>query len=152
MVVSMQSKKKQITLKVGSRKPKIERAKRWPTVRKHHIQRQPQCQACGSKEKLEVHHIIPVHIDPSRELDPNNLLTLCENPSTGFCHYIFGHLSLSWWKYDPNVVSNTSSHHLAIDIANSTQDAKGRPANTMTNTGRDLLHVQTYSKVKVKQP
>lgn len=123
----MQTKLKQITFKVQSKKPKLARSRSWTTVRKQHLEKQPTCQACGSKTKLEVHHIIPVHIDPSKELDYENLITLCENPATGFCHYIFGHLSLSWWKYDPDVITNVYEHKRAITEANNKQDARGKP-------------------------
>lgn len=40
------------------------------------------CQECGEKSgKLECHHIIPVRLDESKELDVNNLITLCHS-----CH------------------------------------------------------------------
>jgi len=54
--------------------------------------------ACGRKEDLEVHHIIPVHKDPSKELDPNNLITLCGKT----CHLMFGHL-MDYKSWNPNV-------------------------------------------------
>lgn len=127
-MVSMDSKNKQITLKIQSSKPKNPgRSENWPMIRKHHLQNQPECQACGSKQRLEVHHIVPVHVDKTKELDPLNLITLCENPATGFCHYIFGHLSLSWWKYDPYVILNTHDHREAIKMAQEQQDYKGKP-------------------------
>ena len=40
-----------------------------------------QCQLCGTKEKLNLHHIVPLNIDISKALDPNNLTYLCET-----CH------------------------------------------------------------------
>ena len=125
-MVSMQTKLKQITYKIQASKPKLARSVTWSTVRRHHLQKQPECQACGSKQKLEVHHIIPTHVDKTKELDPNNLLTLCENPATGFCHYIFGHLSLSWWKYNLDVIEEAENHKQNIDIAKTTQDARGK--------------------------
>jgi 5-methylcytosine-specific restriction endonuclease McrA len=74
------------------------RSPRWGDVRKEHIKHQPYCQACGRKDDLEVHHKIPVHKDPSRELDPNNLITLCGKT----CHLIFGHL-MDYKSWNPNV-------------------------------------------------
>jgi len=48
---------------------------------------------CGGKEKLEVHHLQPFHIKPDLELDPNNLITLCESKNHGInCHLFIGHL------------------------------------------------------------
>jgi len=43
---------------------------------------------------------MPVHIDSSKELDPENFITLCELP-THDCHYHFGHL-LDWSAYNPD--------------------------------------------------
>jgi 5-methylcytosine-specific restriction endonuclease McrA len=64
------------------------RSPKWSSIRKEHIKNNPECAACGSSKKLEVHHKIPVHIQPELELDPSNLITLCDSP----CHLIFGHL------------------------------------------------------------
>jgi 5-methylcytosine-specific restriction protein A len=60
----------------------------WGETRKKHIEKQPFCQACGSTKNLQVHHIEPFHVNPSRELDPTNLITLCGKN----CHLVFGHL------------------------------------------------------------
>jgi 5-methylcytosine-specific restriction protein A len=46
---------------------------------------------CGSRKNLEVHHKRPFHLFPKRELDPTNLITLCEGKGGG-CHLHFGHL------------------------------------------------------------
>jgi 5-methylcytosine-specific restriction protein A len=74
------------------------RSWKWKDVRKEHLKIQSECQACGRKDDLEVHHIIPVHKDPSKELDPNNLITLCGKT----CHLIFGHL-MDYKSWNPNV-------------------------------------------------
>lgn len=66
------------------------RSPRWPAVRGAHLKRNPTCAACGTKDKLEVHHIHPFHLFPNLELDPSNLLTLCE--TGGNCHLMIGHL------------------------------------------------------------
>lgn len=81
------------------------RSSRWRTVRKEHLENQPCCQACGKKEDLEVHHIEPVHKNPDRELDPNNLITLCSKP----CHLIFGHL-MDYKSWNDDVVSDCKSY------------------------------------------
>jgi hypothetical protein len=72
------------------------RSPKWSTVRKEHLKNNNFCLACGRSKKLEVHHIEPVHLNPDRELDPSNLVTLCDDP----CHLIFGHLMdyKSWNK------------------------------------------------------
>lgn len=77
------------------------RSSKWPAVRRAHLETQPECQACGSKTGLEVHHIKPYHLFPELELDPTNLITLCECPSHN-CHLIFGHV-LRWDLANPFV-------------------------------------------------
>ena len=77
------------------------RSPHWPTVRKHFLESHGQCAFCGRKDKMEVHHMKPFHLDKSLELDPNNLITLCENGGDG-CHFTFGHL-FDWKAYNPEV-------------------------------------------------
>ena len=67
------------------------RSSHWPTVRKHWLKNNTECAACGSHNNLEVHHIKPFHLDRSLELDPANLITLCEE-SKRKCHLEIGHL------------------------------------------------------------
>lgn len=65
----------------------------WREVRRQHLQKHPVCELCGSSEKIEVHHIFPVNIAPEKELDADNLITLCESGKNGIvCHRAFGHL------------------------------------------------------------
>lgn len=82
--------KERISGKVPSGK---ERSNLWANVREGHLFANPTCGVCGGKEKLEVHHIVPFHISPSLELDPKNLITLCESKKHGVnCHLFIGHL------------------------------------------------------------
>ena len=46
------------------------RSSGWRSVRNEHIENNPTCAACGRRDGLEVHHIVPYHVDPSKELDP----------------------------------------------------------------------------------
>jgi 5-methylcytosine-specific restriction enzyme A len=85
-----------------SDRPLQARSTRWPSVRASHLEKQPNCQVCGTKTGVEVHHKIPVHIDQSRELDLANLITLCERNG---CHFLFGHC-LSWKAFNPSVVEH----------------------------------------------
>lgn len=84
------------------------RSSQWPTVRKHHLKLNPTCAVCGDTRKLEVHHIKPFHIHPELELDPTNLITMCESKSYGIiCHLLVGH----WGSYkliNPNVVEDAA--------------------------------------------
>lgn len=75
------------------------RSSGWPKVRNEHLARDPVCNVCGSKEDLNVHHIVPFHVDKSKELDPTNLITLCNAHG---CHFAFGHL-FNWQSSNPTV-------------------------------------------------
>lgn len=85
---------------------KIERrSKDWPKVRKAHLLTQPNCAVCGGRKKLEVHHIIPYHINRALELEPSNLITLCESKKYGLnCHLAVGHLGDYGDRYNPDVI------------------------------------------------
>lgn len=64
------------------------RSSHWPKIRKEHLNKESCCQACGGEKELNVHHIIPYHIDKTKELDPDNLITLCEGGGIN-CHFFF---------------------------------------------------------------
>ena len=73
-----------------------DRSVHWSKIQKEHIKQQPCCQACGTVKNLQVHHIIPFNVDPLKELDKNNLITLCKK-----CHFVFGHLmDYTSWNID----------------------------------------------------
>ena len=90
-------------------KPYVKRSPEWFELRRKWLEKHPFCEACGGTERLEVHHIVPVHIDPSRELDETNLITLCEAKDRN-CHFVFGHFH-NWWAWNPNVIEDTK-HYL----------------------------------------
>lgn len=71
----------------------------WARVRREHLEREPACVACGRSRDLEVHHVLPYHAHPERELDPTNLITLCADP----CHLVFGHLLDYRRRFNPSV-------------------------------------------------
>jgi 5-methylcytosine-specific restriction endonuclease McrA len=101
--------------KVGMRRPKRldhglevarrhgkERSPEWPRVEKEHLLREPACVACGYKGKgVQVHHIKPFHLHPQLELDPGNLITLCEVKGRDH-HLLIGHLD-NWESYNEHV-------------------------------------------------
>jgi 5-methylcytosine-specific restriction endonuclease McrA len=69
------------------------RSGEWPRVRKEHLAKFPNCAVCGGKENVEVHHKKPFHLHPELELEPTNLISLCEAKHDGVnCHLLFGHL------------------------------------------------------------
>lgn len=80
------------------------RSTEWKEVRKLHLKYQNECQACGKNSSIEVHHIIPVHIDRTLELEPSNLLTLCDR-----CHLVFGHLC-DYRSWNPKVVEDSKEY------------------------------------------
>jgi 5-methylcytosine-specific restriction enzyme A len=101
---------------LGPKHPEeVQRSSRWSTVRKAFLLKNPTCAACGGRTKLEVHHIIPFHIDPSKELDEANLIVLCESDDGGvLCHLHFGHLG-SYKAYNPDVIEDARIWKEKID-------------------------------------
>lgn len=76
------------------------RSPHWPSVRRAFLQQFPTCAACGSVEHLNVHHVEPFHVAPALELEPKNLITLCEGPEK--CHLRIGHDG-DWRLWNPCV-------------------------------------------------
>jgi 5-methylcytosine-specific restriction protein A len=85
------------------------RSNKWPTVRKNHLKQFPACAVCGDTKKLEVHHIKPFHKHPELELEPSNLLTMCESKSYGIiCHLLIGHNG-SYKSINPDVIKDAAA-------------------------------------------
>lgn len=103
MLNSFKSKFRFLYSTIREKSKSIGRDKLWPLVREAHLEQNNFCSACGGDVKLQVHHIIPVHIDPTYELDSNNLITLCMGKDE--CHLNVGHLG-SWKKTNINVESD----------------------------------------------
>jgi hypothetical protein len=100
------------------------RSPHWRTVRKLHLKLYPRCAACGRRRlllwrQIDVHHIVPFHIDRSLELDPYNLLTLCRGLGLNRVsdHLVVGHHG-DWSASNPDVVA---------DAARMLATAKGTP-------------------------
>ncbi len=105
-----------------ARKHGHERSPQWGRVEKQHLLREPVCAACGYQGRgLQVHHIKPFHLHPALELDPNNLITLCEIPERDH-HLLIGHLD-NWESYNMHVrrdalrFANESSDQIRADMA-----------------------------------
>ena len=79
----------------------VPRSPLWPKVRAEWLVKNGRCAACGTKDDLNVHHVIPVSFDSKLELDTTNFLTLCEKPGHD-CHFRLGH-DCNWSKRNPNV-------------------------------------------------
>jgi len=78
------------------------RSPEWRKVRKAHLREESWCKMCGGNKDLQVHHIKPFHLYPELELDPENLITLCERRGIDD-HLYYGHLG-DWQKINPNIV------------------------------------------------
>ena len=77
------------------------RSGKWKNIAYNYKKKNGKCAVCGKTEKLVVHHKIPFHMNPEKELDENNFVVLCENRPVN-CHYLFGHL-MDWQGYNPNI-------------------------------------------------
>lgn len=86
---------------------KRKRSGKWRSVRKEHLKRNPRCAVCSSKKSLEVHHIVPFHVNHELELKPFNLITLCDGLWGLNCHFVFGHLR-NWRRANDLVVSDSA--------------------------------------------
>jgi 5-methylcytosine-specific restriction protein A len=84
-------------------KPFKMRSPEWHTVRNDYIKDHNYCRCCGSRDNLEVHHIKPFHLHPELELDPTNLITLCEGDNK--CHFNIGHLR-NWKTFNEKVIED----------------------------------------------
>lgn len=75
----------------------VPRSSVWPKVRDAYLKRFPQCDFCGADGET-VHHVLPVGVDPTKELDPANFQTVCHD-----CHLRFAHAG-SFAFYNPRCV------------------------------------------------
>ena len=83
------------------------RSPHWQKVRNDFLAKHKACAACGSTKNLQAHHCVPFNVDPSRELDPTNLIVLCEPIGPRGCHCRRGHLG-NYRKWNPNVVADAA--------------------------------------------
>lgn len=75
------------------------RSKHWPRVRNEYHDEYPECAACGSTKRTQVHHIQDFSTTPELELDWDNLMTLCMHNK---CHILLGHLG-NFQSINPDV-------------------------------------------------
>ncbi|CAB4169168.1 HNHc domain containing protein [uncultured Caudovirales phage] len=72
----------------------VPRSPQWESFLKNFL-RGKSCIACGQSDGLTGHHVIPFHVDKSKELDPANIVPICADN----CHLLFGHLkNWQWWN------------------------------------------------------
>ena len=78
------------------------RSSQWRRVRDAFILGKS-CSICNSRRYLVAHHVIPFHLAPHLELDPRNLMVLCESKKYGInCHLLVGHVG-NWRRINPIV-------------------------------------------------
>jgi hypothetical protein len=114
-----------ILMKIAS-PPAIKRAPGWSALRRRWVKEHGACAYCGITSQLAVHHIVPLHIDKTRELDETNLITLCERKER-FCHYVYGHL-YDWWKFNPTVAEDAAAWSAKIQNAPGGKPSKAAAA------------------------
>jgi 5-methylcytosine-specific restriction protein A len=101
-------------VKAGKHPASATRSGKWRSVRAAHLKRHPKCYVCLGKKKVEVHHKKPFHLHPALELDPKNLITLCENDNDGInCHLAFGHLG-NFKSYNVDVTADAAEWRMKI--------------------------------------
>ena len=75
------------------------RSDKWPAFRAEYAKTHlPVCAICGGTAKLNLHHLRPFHVFPELELDPTNVVWLCNK---NLCHIRVGHLS-NFQSINPN--------------------------------------------------
>lgn len=92
-----------------------ERSGQWRTVREAFVEDYPVCEACGTDEDLNVHHVIPFHRRPDLELERSNLITLCREH-----HFRIGHdpdgrgpRGPNWKLSNPRVRADAAEYRMA---------------------------------------
>jgi len=86
------------------------RSARWDEVRDEHLASYPFCLACGGRDLLQVHHIVPFSVAPDLELVGSNLVTLCMGAFD--CHLYIGHGG-SFRFYNPHVLEHAGAFQAA---------------------------------------
>lgn len=75
------------------------RSSRWRRTRDQFLKGN-RCAVCGGKRSLIAHHEIPFYLAPDLELNPANLIPLCEAGRFGInCHLLIGHLG-NWRRFN----------------------------------------------------
>ena len=87
----------------------VPRSSRWSSVRRQHLNLNPTCAVCNTKKNLSCHHLLPYNKFPAEELNPENLVTLCESAGMN-CHITFGHLG-DFKFYNQNALEDIGIWH-----------------------------------------
>lgn len=97
--------------RIAGKAPKnARRSSKWSSVRDEFLDGRV-CAICGGTAELVAHHIIPFHLAPDLELNPKNLLALCEAGRYGLnCHLLIGHLG-NWSRTNVDVLADAVYWH-----------------------------------------
>ena len=93
----------------GKAPPGAKRSSSWSATRKRFMRSVDRCAVCPRTRGLEAHHVIPFHIAPDLELEPENLIALCRR-----CHLFVGHLC-AWARFNPSVRSEARYWRFRLD-------------------------------------
>lgn len=85
------------------------RSRQWETFRKHYMSAHPNCEACGTRDNCEAHHIWAFEYYPELELVESNLIALCRTH-----HFVIGHFC-DWHSYNPKVRDDAAVYLLHYD-------------------------------------
>lgn len=78
----------------------------------------PCCAWCGRKGDTDIHHCIPVSVDPSRAADKANMIPLCRKKG---CHFAVGHFG-DWKDFNQYVESTCLNYGRAGDESTNKSD------------------------------
>lgn len=87
---------------------KITKAKR------NYVQIHSECAICGSQKNIEIHHVIPVHIDLSLSCNFDNFISLCDINNSS-CHRWIGHFGDFRNKWNLNIRQYAISSRLFLN-------------------------------------
>jgi len=82
---------------------KLPRNRNWFRVKNQFLSKYNYCANCLRTDNLIVHHIYPFHSYPNLELDPGNLITLCNHFGSN-CHFVIGHNG-NWNFFNTDLVN-----------------------------------------------
>jgi 5-methylcytosine-specific restriction endonuclease McrA len=89
-------------IEVPNKKPThVSNKRKWLDIQRKHKRHNPRCAICGTNANIEVHHIVSISEDISKEFEESNLISLCRKGRN--CHLVFGHLG-NFQKSNPNIL------------------------------------------------
>lgn len=107
------------------------RSPKWGSFRDSIIRAHPFCACCGNADpgSLNAHHVWPFYFRPDLELDPANVIVLCErgSPFGINCHLVVGHLG-NFKSYNPEVAKAAAFMFALVEVRRATLAEHAKPA------------------------